>query len=317
MYASTCPPCSGPAAALEGHQQSLVRDRRAAQLVRRRFGPQRRHTLAARASEQSTQAISAEEVSTTGRTLDVSNAVVEARFRSTPWAAENEEDNNDRTYARILFISESNACRSVLAQAIMERLLQQHNLADSVKCESKATRDYSVGAAPEPVVAEVAAELGIQLPQNFASRQCDHVHDVVQYDLILVMDKYTASDFLKEVSVYETINKQGNYTLKVHRLGEFHPQLRLSRAHEGQDIGDPLYGNVGGQAEKEAVMAAAATIQEACSGLLIFLQKLLPADPNQSSIKGALQNAVMQLDQMEWLAPPMLTPKRSMGQEGT
>ena len=36
----------------------------------------------------------------------------------------------------------------------------------------------------------------------------------------------------------------------MHRLGEFHPQLALSQAHEGQDIGDPLYGNVGGQAEK-------------------------------------------------------------------
>ena len=43
---------------------------------------------------------------------------------------------------------------------------------------------------------------------------------------------------------------QGNYTLKVHRLGEFHPQMRLSKVHEGQDIEDPLYGNVGGAAEK-------------------------------------------------------------------
>lgn len=51
-------------------------------------------------------------------------------------------------------------------------------------------------------------------------------------------------------NVAETSAAQGNYTLKVHRLGEFHPQLRLSRAHEGQDIGDPLYGNVGGQDEK-------------------------------------------------------------------
>lgn len=63
----------------------------------------------------------------------------------------------------------------------------------------QATRDYNVGAPPEPVVAEVASQMGVHLPQNFAPRKCDHAQDVVRHDLILVMDKYTASDFLKEV----------------------------------------------------------------------------------------------------------------------
>ena len=30
------------------------------------------------------------------------------------------------------------------------------------------------------------------------------------------MDKYTAADVLREVSVYDTINKAGNYSAKVH-----------------------------------------------------------------------------------------------------
>ena len=33
---------------------------------------------------------------------------------------------------------------------------------------------------------------------------------------VLVMDKYTAADVLREVSVYDTINKAGNYSAKVH-----------------------------------------------------------------------------------------------------
>ena len=64
---------------------------------------------------------------------------------------------------------------------------------------------------------------------------------------------------------------------------------------------------------QEAVRSAAVTISEACSGLLIFLQKLAGPDAAQGNFKEVVQKAVLQLDQMEWLAPPMLTPKRDMG----
>ena len=49
-----------------------------------------------------------------------------------------------------------------------------------------------------------------------------------------------------QVSVYDTINKDAQYSLKVRRLGEYHPGLAATKDQEGQDIGDPLYGNEGG-----------------------------------------------------------------------
>lgn len=313
--------CSGPMRQLAGpalaqHRPSRschthLLDRVTAQADR--TGQRRHERSCLRASNSSAQAISAEEISnpSSGRKLDVSNSVVSARFRSTPWAAEHQEEEGKRTQGSILFVSESNACRSLLAQAILESLLEEHGLSHIVRCESKATRDYTIGQGPENVVAEVAAELGISLPANFQSRHCDYEGDVVKFDLICVMDKFTASDFLKEASIYETMNKQGNYTLKVHRLGEFHPQLMHSTAHEGQDIEDPLYGNVGGPAEKKAVMAAAGTIREACEALLIFLQKLASIDTDRS-YKDKLQAAIINLKEIEWLAPPMLTPRRAV-----
>ena len=51
---------------------------------------------------------------------------------------------------------------------------------------------------------------------------------------------------LVQVSVYDTINKDAQYSLKVRRLGEYHPELAATKDQEGQDIGDPLYGNAGG-----------------------------------------------------------------------
>lgn len=52
------------------------------------------------------------------------------------------------------------------------------------------------------------------------------------------------------MSVYDTINKAGNYTAKVRMLGQFHRQLSASKEPDGMDIDDPLYGNTGGADEQ-------------------------------------------------------------------
>lgn len=54
---------------------------------------------------------------------------------------------------------------------------------------------------------------------------------------------------MTQISVYDTINKGGQYTQKVRRLGEFHPVIGGATENDGQDIDDPLYGNVGGEIE--------------------------------------------------------------------
>ncbi|KAK9816561.1 hypothetical protein WJX72_002020 [[Myrmecia] bisecta] len=238
--------------------------------------------------------------------MDVSGALVNASFRSTPWAAEEAETASGRTAANILFVSESNVCRSVLAQAIMQQLLDEAGLAHCVHCESKGTRDYNLGDGPEPAVVRVAQEQGIRLPDGFAARQMDHEADIVQFDLVLVMDKYTAADVLREVSVYDTINKGGNYSLKVRRLGEFHPGLQGSTDPDGQDINDPLYGNVGGEEEQIAVTRAVLDIRAACEGCLRFLQQVQRNAGSEDSFRISLKEAVNGMKTLEWLVPPML-----------
>ena len=54
-----------------------------------------------------------------------------------------------------------------------------------------------------------------RLPEGAAARRMDFEADIVEYELVLVMDKFTAADVLREVSVYETINKAARYTSKV------------------------------------------------------------------------------------------------------
>lgn len=72
--------------------------------------------------------------------IDVSSIFVDIAFRSTPWAQEKLERESSRTAARILFVSESNVCRSVLAEALTRHILRGRGLSDEILCESKGTR---------------------------------------------------------------------------------------------------------------------------------------------------------------------------------
>jgi hypothetical protein len=60
-------------------------------------------------------------------------------------------------------------------------------------------RDYNVGEGPEAVVQQVAQEEGLQLPAAFQARQLKPDTDIVAFDMVLVMDKFTAADVLREV----------------------------------------------------------------------------------------------------------------------
>ena len=74
---------------------------------------------------------------------------VDTAFRSTPWAQEAAESDSARTAARVLFVSESGVCRSVLAQALLRRALHVRGLDDSVECEARGTR-RALGSGASP-----------------------------------------------------------------------------------------------------------------------------------------------------------------------
>ena len=46
---------------------------------------------------------------------------------------------------------------------------------------------------------EIAAENDITLPEDFKARHFSPDEDIVQFDLVMVMDKFTAADVLREV----------------------------------------------------------------------------------------------------------------------
>lgn len=73
-------------------------------------------------------------------------------------------------------------------------------------------------------------------------------------DALETYGNYLDGHILRQISVYDTINKKGKYSQKVRRLGEFHPRLRELAGSDGQDIDDPLYGNDGGSLETVSLL---------------------------------------------------------------
>ena len=63
-------------------------------------------------------------------------------------------------------------------------------------------RNYNVGEGPEAFVLEVAQEEALALPPGFQARQLVPETDIVAFDIVLVMDKFTAADVLREVRLH-------------------------------------------------------------------------------------------------------------------
>lgn len=238
-------------------------------------------------------------------TIDVSGVCVDPVFRSNGTVQEEEAHNASRTKARILFVSEGNVCRSVLAEAIMNQMLEENGLADRIECASRGTRDYNVGEGPEQAATVVAREMGLTLREG-TSAVFDHTREIVKYDMLLAVDKYTLADVMREVSVYDTVDASRYFCSRVRHLGEY------SRGRQIADIDDPLY-NGGEGDETEAVRQAATQIHGCCKGLVRLLLELQEINGADAPLRQGLIEHLQGLKEVDWLAPPMLGGGKKKG----
>lgn len=72
--------------------------------------------------------------------------------------------------------------------------------------------------------------MGIPLRPRQA-RVFDEVVDIVNFDLVLVMDRFDHTEVLREVAVLDTINPGGAYSSRVHRLGRYLSAQRRFSPH--------------------------------------------------------------------------------------
>ncbi len=221
-------------------------------------------------------------------------------------------DNDDaRTTLRVLFISESGVCRAPLAAAAFAAAIDRRGLGPAVQASAAACRDYNVGEDVDPAAAAAASAREWAFPQEngapYAVRLFTPASDLQNQDLILVMDKFTAADVLREASVFDTIYMEAGFSGKVRQLGEFHPNGGGSGAGgEGLQIEDALYGNLGGIEEFEAVEAVAEVIEASCEGMGEWLEGLAAGG---EGLRPAVASWLQTAGGVDWLRPPLLSPR--------
>jgi len=231
--------------------------------------------------------------------------VEDTSYRTRPKAADAASESGAKEPLQILILGEANICRSPIAEAMLRAELEAAGLAGVVGIASKAVQDYTVGeGVPEAVRTGLEAlDVPLVAPEHVA-RKWRPEWDVVDYDLLLAVDRYVAADAMKEVSVWDTIQKEVEYCGKIRGLYEFNPK--------GTEIEDPLYGNTGGAEEQEALKRTVDELRPAVKGIAAALADAVSRSEGttQAALRDGLAARIQDMGEFEWDAPPMLR-KRS------
>ena len=98
---------------------------------------------------------------------------------------------------RVLFVCLGNICRSPLAEAIFNQLIQERGLDQEVACDSAGTGDWHVGEPPDPRTQAVARRY--KVPLHHRGRQFSPA-DFATYDYIVAMDRKNRADIQAQAS---------------------------------------------------------------------------------------------------------------------
>lgn len=150
---------------------------------------------------------------------------------------------------KVMFVCLGNICRSPIAEAVFNHLVDEKGLAKKFYSDSSGTSAFHVGADPDPRMAVTAEKKGIYM--NHKAQQFSREH-FEKFDYIFAMDKSNYDDIL-------SMTQNAKLREKVYLLREFDSNASSSRA----DVPDPYYR--GGM---EAFDEVFSIVERSCSEII-------------------------------------------------
>lgn len=132
---------------------------------------------------------------------------------------------------KILYVCLGNICRSPIAEATMQQLINERGLSHKIKVDSAGTADYHIGDLPDHRTRQNAEGNGIKLTHR--CRQIS-IQDFTDFNYIVPMDSNNLAD-IQVLSLMAYGQHQSNENLFL--LRKFDPI-----GQPNDSVPDPYYG---------------------------------------------------------------------------
>jgi protein-tyrosine phosphatase len=131
---------------------------------------------------------------------------------------------------RVLFVCLGNICRSPIAEATFNELVQRENLDKLIECDSAGTAAYHIGSLPDKRIRKVAQDNGLILTHKARQLAYD---DFLEFDYIMAMDQ-SNFEHIRKVSLLPHDRESLRASVLLYR--SFDPEKGNSL-----DVPDPYY----------------------------------------------------------------------------